>query len=374
MKIYLVGGAVRDKLLGLPIKERDWVVVGATASDMLRLGYRQVGKEFPVFLHPKTSEEYALARMERKVQPGYKGFTFDISPEVNLESDLIRRDLTINAMAEDENGNLIDPYHGKQDLEKKILRHVSPAFSEDPVRILRIGRFLARYHHLGFHVAKETQALMQTMVSAGEVDALIAERVWKELDRALGEKNPEKFFETLADCGALVKLFPGLDLQGRGMQALRSAAHLSAPAVVRFAVLLHDSTDAKHLITILCNRYRAPNEYRELATLTAHYHSEALKTGSVNTRELMAEKVLKLFNGLDIFRREERFSKFLAACQAIAQANKIAFDASKLMACARAAKSFDVHELISQGLKSNELAVKIKEKRLEMIAAWLKTH
>src|SRR3990167_6080610 len=227
MKIYLVGGAVRDQLLGLPVKEQDWVVVGATIEEMLTAGYRQVGKEFPVFLHPKTGEEYALARMERKINPGYKGFTFDTSKDVTLEEDLSRRDLTINAMAETPEGELVDPFHGKKDLEQKILRHVSPAFAEDPVRILRVGRFLARYAHLGFHIAPETITLMRHMVKVGEVNALVAERVWKELERALGEKNPEKFFEALANCEALAILFPDLPIDSIGIKALVKATQLT---------------------------------------------------------------------------------------------------------------------------------------------------
>jgi tRNA nucleotidyltransferase (CCA-adding enzyme) len=371
MKIYLVGGAVRDKLLGLPVKERDYVVVGATPDEMLKLGYRQVGKEFPVFLHPKTSEEYALARMERKVQPGYKGFTFDTSKEVTLESDLVRRDLTINAMAEDEDGKLFDFYHGKQDLEKKILRHVSPAFKEDPVRILRVGRFLARYYQYGFHVADETLALMQSMVAAGEVDALVAERVFKELDRALTEKNPEKFFEVLAACGALARLFPGLDINGPAMQALQAASALSSQAVIRFAALMalydaHAET-AKRAAESLCARYRAPNEYRELSTLVIKYYYDAHRA-----RELSAQELLKLFTHLDIFRRGERFNKFVLVSEALALTLNTDFDAEWLMQCAQAAKSFNVNELLAQGLKGEELAARLKEKRTAKIREWLK--
>ena len=274
MKIYLVGGAVRDKLLGLPIKEKDWVVVNATVDDMLALRYRQVGKEFPVFLHPKTGEEYALARMERKVKPGYQGFTFDTSPDVSLEEDLIRRDLTVNAMAEGEDGKLTDPYGGKKDLDAKVLRHVSPAFAEDPVRILRVGRFFARYAQLGFTIAPETIALMKQMVQAGEVNALVAERVWKELERALGEKNPEKFFEALAICDALPILFPGIQINSDGMKALTAAAILSDKSVIRFAALLHALPDAKQTISSLCDRYRVPNSFRELALLTATHYAK----------------------------------------------------------------------------------------------------
>ncbi len=213
MKTYLVGGAVRDELLGLPVRERDWVVVGATAAQMLDLGYRQVGRDFPVFLHPETHEEHALARTERKTAPGYRGFVVHAEPDVTLEEDLLRRDLTINAMARDEAGGLIDPFNGRADLEARLLRHVSPAFAEDPVRILRVARFAARFAHLGFRVADETRALMRRMVAAGEVDALVPERVWQEMERALGEGSPATFFEVLRDCGALAVLFPASGLR-----------------------------------------------------------------------------------------------------------------------------------------------------------------
>lgn len=366
MKIYLVGGAVRDKMLGLPVKERDWVVVGATIEDMLKKGYKQVGKEFPVFLHPKTGEEYALARMERKVNPGYKGFTFDTSPDVKLEDDLIRRDLTINAMAKTQKGELIDPYHGEQDLKKKVLRHVSPAFAEDPVRILRVGRFLARYAHMGFHVAHETITLMRNMVKAGEVDALVAERVWKELERALCEKNPEKFFDVLAECKALQILFPHLDIHGPGINVLITAAKISTDPAVRFAALLHHSPDAKKSIAALCHRYRVPNTYSELAKLTAVHYETSLKA-----KTLTADELLKLFSALDIFRREERFKNFLIVCQAIAISRHIDFDSQWLLTCVQAAKSYDVQKLIAQGLDGQELAVKLREKRREKIEEWL---
>lgn len=366
MKIYLVGGAVRDKLLGLPVKERDWVVVGATVAEMTGLGYQLVGKDFPVFLHPKTKEEYALARMERKVKPGYKGFEVDTSKTVTLEEDLIRRDLTINAMAESEKGELVDPYGGKKDLDAKILRHVSKAFAEDPVRILRVGRFLARYAYLGFHVADETIALMQQMVAEGEVDALVSERVWKEFERALCEKNPEKFFEVLAAANALHKLFPNLSVNGLGMQALHAATLLSTEPMVRFAALVHDLPDPQKNIADICNRYRAPNHYRELALLTAKLYESAF-----NAKSLSAEALLQLFSSLDIFRRQERFQYFLQTCKAIAKARQLSFDDRWLSDCAEIAKSYDVQELVTAGLEGNALAAKLKEKRIEKIAAWL---
>lgn len=369
MKIYLVGGAVRDKLLGLPVKEKDWVVVGATVKDMLAKGFRQVGKEFPVFLHPETNEEYALARMERKTDPGYKGFVFDTSPHVTLEEDLIRRDLTVNAMAETPEGELIDPYHGKQDLENKILRHVSPAFAEDPVRILRIGRFLARYASLGFHVAPETITLMQNMVAAGEVNALVAERVWKELERALGENNPEKFFAVLDMAGALPILFPSLEMKSPGMQALLAAATLTPKATVRFAALLHALPQGKKAIADICNRYRAPNAYRELASLAAQHHEQALIASNLSSADL-----LQLFSTLDIFRREERFNDFLLAVQAIAQSKNMTFDAEWLKEAAKVAKSVNVQTLIAQGLEGAALANKLKEEREAKLYAWMGNH
>jgi tRNA nucleotidyltransferase (CCA-adding enzyme) len=270
MEIYLVGGAVRDRLLGLPVKEKDWVVVGATADDMLKKGYRQVGKDFPVFLHPKTREEYALARMERKVGRGYTGFDFDASPAVTLEQDLLRRDLTINAIAERSDGGLVDPYQGKADLDKKILRHVSPAFVEDPVRILRVARFTARFAQFGFTVADETVKLMQAMVKSGEVDALVAERVWKELERALQEASPAEFFHVLTACGADKVLFPAL--QETNLTALLRAAALSTDGEVRFAALLYNLS--RQDIQDFCDRYRVPGTYRELALLVAAHHHD----------------------------------------------------------------------------------------------------
>lgn len=377
MKIYLVGGAVRDKLLGLPVKERDWVVVGATEQDMLRQGFRPVGKDFPVFLHPASGEEYALARRERKITAGYKGFAVDAAAHVTLETDLERRDLTINAMAETAEGQLIDPFHGKQDLEKRLLHHVSPAFSEDPVRILRVGRFLARYAHLGFHVAPDTLALMQEMTQKGEVDALVAERVWKELERALGEKNPEKFFEVLHACGALAVLFPDLTDHGPGWQALVQASSLTKETPIRFAALCHalpenqlkkvaetrEAKEAKKSLAALCTRYRLPRQYRELALLTARHHEEA-----IDTLSLTPETSIDLFYALDLFRRPQRFHHFLMACRAIALSKNRSFDQKKLLATAEAARAVDVQPFIAQGLAGRELADALRKARIEKIA------
>ena len=367
MKIYLVGGAVRDKLLSQPVTEHDYVVVGATEDEMLKLGYQRVGKDFPVFLHPKTRDEYALARTERKTAPGYKGFDVDASPAVTLEEDLLRRDLTINAMAESLEGELIDPYHGKQDLLKKLLRHVSPAFSEDPVRILRVGRFLARYSHLGFTVAPETMQLMREMVKNNEVNALVAERVWKELERALGEKNPEKFFAIVAECNALSILFPGLTLDEQHLKQLQTACQLTADPAIRFAVFFHDYAGGdKKQLSELCHRYRIPNAFHELAKLTGAYHSDAQQAKTLN-----AEALLTLFSRLDYFRREQRFEDFLTACSAIYGKD---FDGEWLQNCAQVAKSYPVKNLVEQGLDGALLAEQLKIARRELIANWLKSN
>lgn len=344
MQVYLVGGAVRDELLGRPVHERDWVVVGATAEDMARAGYQQVGRDFPVFLHPQTHEEHALARRERKVAPGYRGFTTEFSPDVSLEEDLQRRDLTINAMARLPAGDLVDPYGGVRDLEQRLLRHVSPAFAEDPVRILRVARFAARYASLGFRVADETRALMRAMVANGEVSALIAERVWQETVRALAEDAPQVYFEVLRDCGALAVVFPEIDaLWGipqpqqwhpeidtgvHTMMVLAVCARLTPDACVRFAALTHDLGKADtprdkwpshpgheersvERIAALCNRLRVPNEYRELAQLVARHHGNAHRA-----HELRPATVVELLVKADALRRPERFEQFLVACEA----------------------------------------------------------
>lgn len=364
MKMYLVGGAVRDKRLGLPVKERDWVVVGATVNDMIALGFKQVGKDFPVFLHPKTREEYALARMERKTRPGYQGFSFDTSPAVTLEDDLLRRDLTINAMAESENGELIDPYHGEADLKAKVLRHVSDAFAEDPVRILRVGRFYARYAHLGFTIADETIALMKQMVTTGEIDALVAERVWKELERALEESNPECFFAALDACGALPVLFPNITMASPSVNALITTAHTNPNPMIRFAALTH--TLDEQALTELCQRYRVPNDYRDLAKLTAWHHALTLRAKTCTAAELAA-----LFAKLDIYRRIDRFHDFLQACIGIAQAKKQTFDPRFLTEAAMVAKKVDVQALIAQGYDGNLLAEKLRAAREAALSAWL---
>ncbi|NCA70199.1 MAG: multifunctional CCA addition/repair protein [Sphingobacteriia bacterium] len=343
-RVYLVGGAVRDRLLGRAITERDFVVVGATPDDLLARGFRQVGRDFPVFLHPRTQDEYALARTERKTAPGYRGFVVHAEPDVTLEEDLRRRDLTINALAEDEQGNLIDPHGGLADLQARVLRHVSPAFAEDPVRILRVARFAARFADLGFSVAPATQALMRAMVAAGEVDALVPERVWQELAGALATPRPARFFEVLRDCGALARLLPEVDrLWGipqpaqwhpeidtgvHAMLVLDMSARLSPDPLVRFAALCHDlgkgttpeailPSHKGHeersvlLLEAICDRLRIPTRYRELARITARYHGLAHKVD-----ELRAATVLRLLEGADAFRRPERFAQLLIACEA----------------------------------------------------------
>lgn len=363
MKIYLVGGAVRDQLLGREVKERDYVVVGATVPEMLKLGYRQVGKDFPVFLHPVTQEEYALARTERKVGRGYTGFTFDASPAVTLEEDLIRRDLTINAMAQAPDGALIDPYHGQDDLTRRLLRHVSDAFIEDPVRILRVGRFAARFAGLGFKVAPETNALMQTMVQSGEVDALVAERVWKELERALGEDHPEQFFRVLADCNALSVLFPQIKINGQGVAALIRAVSLTTDAQVRFAALLHDLSVEE--VQALCARYRVPIDYRDLAVLIAKHHAQY-----PHLQTLDAEKITDLLQLLDAYRRVPRFEKFLLACQAIYSQTDAA---DYLRVCFAAARAVDVRTFAA-GLKGPEIAERLRSERIQRIKNLKKDH
>ncbi|MDT8283833.1 MAG: multifunctional CCA addition/repair protein, partial [Gammaproteobacteria bacterium] len=401
MKIYLVGGAVRDELLGYPFHERDWVVVGATVAEMISLGYQQVGKDFPVFLHPVTKEEYALARTERKTAAGYTGFEVHASPEVTLEDDLIRRDLTINAIARDENGELLDPYHGIDDINNKVLRHVSSAFTEDPVRILRVARFLARYAHLGFSVADETMTLMRSMVTDGEVDALVAERVWQEMERALSEKTPQAFVSVLRDCGALKRIIPELDcLWGvpqpeehhpeidtgiHTMLVLEQACKLSSDPQVRFAALLHDlgkGTTPKEewprhiaheargaeIVKKVCQRLRVPKEYRDLAERTARLHLNYHRA-----LELKPATVVKTLEQLDAFRNPERFAKFLLASEADARGrpgyeDKVFPQADYLRQAYTVSKAVDISLLREQGYENMKLAEKIKQERVKAVA------
>lgn len=400
MQVYLVGGAVRDRLLGRPVKERDWVVVGALPEELERQGFVPVGREFPVFLHPRTHEEYALARLERKVAPGYRGFTTQFSPEVTLQEDLRRRDLTINAMAESSAGEIVDPYGGRRDLEARLLRHVSESFIEDPVRVLRVARFAARYADLGFRVAEETVALMRRMTESGELAALVPERVWQETERALGEARPDVFFETLRECGALRVIFPELaalygvpqpprwhpeiDTGVHVMLALRYSAAIGAATTVRFAVLMHDLGKAltaperwpSHrgheeggvpVIQALCERLKVPNGYRDLAVLTARHHAVVHRAA-----ELRPATVLKLFEATDAFRRPERFEEMLAACEADARGRTgletqpyPQRDYLRRARAAAAAVSLDEKE--RQGLAGPAIGEKLREQRLAAI-------
>lgn len=341
MKVYSVGGAVRDELLGLLVKDRDFVVVGSTPAEMEKLGYRPVGKDFPVFLHPKTHEEYALARTERKTAPGYKGFQIHASPEVSLEEDLARRDFTMNAIAKDETGRLVDPYNGVADIQAKIIRHVSPAFSEDPVRILRAARFAARFTE--FTVADETMTLMREMVAAGEVDALVAERVWQELAKGLMESKPSRMFKLLRECGALQRIMPELDrLWGvpqppqhhpeidtgvHVMMVIDYAASQCFSLPVRFAALTHDlgkGTTLKevlprhigheersvHLLKDISKRLRVPNDCKELAHIVAKFHGKMHQVFAMRP-----ETLLNFLQELDAIRQPERLQAFLKACE-----------------------------------------------------------
>ncbi len=400
MQVYLVGGAVRDTLLGFVPAERDWVVVGATPQEMLALGYQQVGKDFPVFLHPQTKEEYALARTERKTARGYHGFEFDTGVEVTLAQDLLRRDLTVNAMAMTPEGELIDPYGGRRDLDGRCLRHVSTAFVEDPVRVLRLARFAARFASLDFKVADETQTLMREMVNQGEIDALVPERVWAEFAKALGEPTPTEFVRVLRNCGALARLFPELDrLFGVPQRAdyhpeidcgvhtlmvLEQAVKLSAEREVRFAALLHDlgkgDTPADVLpshhghearsvqhIQAVCERMRAPATFRELAVMVAKYHSHCHRAF-----ELRPGTVLELIEGTDALRRPARFEQFLLACTADAR-GRLGFEttpypqADFLRAVLEACRTVAVQPLLALGLRGTDLAAALRAVRIEAL-------
>lgn len=401
MQTYLVGGAVRDRLLGLPVSERDWVVVGATPAELEGLGYRRVGASFPVFLHPRTGEEYALARTERKSGPGYRGFEVRAEPDVTLEEDLRRRDLTINAMAEDLDGCIIDPYGGQADLAARRLQHVSDAFREDPVRILRVARFAARFASLGFAVAPATLQLMREMVQAGEAAALVPERVWQETETALGTERPDVFIATLRECGALAVIMPEVDrLWGvpqpaqwhpevdtgvHLLMALQQSAIVSPKPEVRFAVLMHDlgkgtsprESWPKHtgheqrsadLAVALCERLGAPNRFRELAVAVARYHGLCHRA-----LELRAGTVLKVLEGVDAFRRPERFADFLAACEADAR-GRLGLSqapypqADWLRAALGAARAVDAAALAAQGLAGAALGQALQERRIRAVA------
>jgi tRNA nucleotidyltransferase (CCA-adding enzyme) len=403
MQIYKVGGAVRDRLLGKAVTDIDRVVVGATAEEMLSHGFRPVGADFPVFLHPKTGEEYALARTERKSGTGYGGFTFHASPEVTLEEDLIRRDLTINAIAEDDHGNLTDPYHGQQDLKARILRHVSPAFAEDPLRVLRVARFAARYAPDGFSIAPETLALMQQLSESGELQALTAERSWKEISRALMENQPQIFIRVLRECGALKELFPEVDaLFGvpqpalhhpevdsgeHVLRVLEQAAIHQQPLSVRWACLLHDlgkgltperewprhiahEHTGLRLIKAVNARFKVPRDCQELAMLVGQYHTHGHRA-----LELKASTLFELLQSFDIYRRPQRFEEFITACEMDAR-GRLGFEqrsypqAGYLRGAAEAARTVAVQPLRDQGFEGPALGEALKRERLKAIQAY----
>lgn len=406
MDVYLVGGAVRDALLGLPVEERDWVVVGGTAAQLLRLGYRQVGRDFPVFLHPETKEEYALARTERKVAPGYAGFTFDTSETVTLEQDLARRDLTINAIAEDADGGIVDPYGGRADLAAGTLRHISEAFREDPLRVLRTARFAARFAPRSFRVHEDTLALMSDITAGGELEALQPERVWTETVKALKTRRPDVYFEVLRACGALAIVFPEVDaLFGvpqpprwhpeidtgvHTLMALKQSAELSASTEVRFAVLTHDlgkGTTPKEilpshrghgersveLIGRLAERLPVPRRYLELAVHVAKEHGHTHRA-----HELGAARLFELISAVDGLRQPERFEHFLVACEADARGRagleQVPYDQGDRLRTAHAA-ALEVRAamLAEQGLEGRALGDALRERRIAAIASALET-
>lgn len=398
MKAYLVGGAVRDQLLGYPVNERDWVVVGSTPDDLIKQGYQKVGRDFPVFLHPVTREEYALARTERKMGTGYYGFTCDFNPDVTLEDDLARRDLTINAMAMDEAGGLIDPYHGQDDLHAKLLRHVSPAFVEDPVRVLRVARFAARYHHLGFKLADETRSLMYNMVKRGELAHLVAERVWQEWQRSLQEKHPDVFISTLRACGALRVVLPELDaLFGvpntqhyhpeidsgiHTLMVLRVAAALSEDPMMRFAALVHDlgkactpvvewpshrghETSGLPVIESLCQRLRIPVDYRKFSLMVSRFH---LNIHQLN--ELRASTVVRILERTDAFRRPELFEKLLQVCEADARGVGREVDykqADGWRAVLKQCNQISAKTLVDEGYVGEAIKIALNERRVAIV-------
>ena len=405
LRTYLVGGAVRDELLGLDVTDRDWVVVGSTPDAMLSAGYKAVGKDFPVFLHPQTHEEYALARVERKTGTGYHGFAFDTDSSVTLEEDLGRRDLTINAIARSSSGEIIDPYNGKADLNKRVLRHVSDAFIEDPVRVLRVARFMARFANLGFTVADETLSLMQSMVSNGEVNHLVAERVWQEMHGGLTSKTPRAFFDTLRECGALAVVLPEVDaLYGvpqkakwhpeidcyiHTMMVLEQSALLSDQVTVRFAALCHDlgkATTPKELLPAhhhheergaaiteaLCARLRIPKSPRDLAILSAKYHTHCHRAFELKTTTLT-----DTLKALDVKRKPERFAEFLQVCEADKR-GRLGFEHDdypqhEFMAdAARVFTDVDTGEIAKQTNDKSRIADEVRMAQVNALKQWLK--
>ena len=407
MQIYRVGGAVRDRLLNYPSSENDWVVVGASPQALIDRGYRPVGRDFPVFIHPQSGEEYALARTERKSGHGYGGFTFYTASNVTLIEDLQRRDLTINAIAEDSEGCLIDPYNGQRDLDDKILRHVSDAFLEDPLRVLRTARFAARYHHLGFSIASETMDAMRVLVDSGEMEHLVAERVWRETQRALGEQTPQVYFQTLRDCGALAcilpevdRLFgvaqrpdfhPEIDTGVHTMMALEQAAKLSDDCSVRFAVLVHDVgkgiTPAdvlpRHtghearglpLVKTLCERLKVPNEYRKLALVVTEYHLQCHRAA-----DLKVETLLNLLRGVGALKSSAKLEPFLLSCEADARGrlgleNRHYSSPNYLRRAQSALATVSIADLVSLGVAGDEIGRQLHDRQIARLTEFKQTN
>ena len=407
MQIYRVGGAVRDRLLNYPSSENDWVVVGASPQALIDRGYRPVGRDFPVFIHPQSGEEYALARTERKSGHGYGGFTFYTASNVTLIEDLQRRDLTINAIAEDSEGRLIDPYNGQRDLDDKILRHVSDAFLEDPLRVLRTARFAARYHHLGFSIASETMDAMRVLVDSGEMEHLVAERVWRETQRALGEQTPQVYFQTLRDCGALAcilpevdRLFgvaqrpdfhPEIDTGVHTMMALEQAAKLSDDCSVRFAVLVHDvgkgMTPAnvlpRHtghearglpLVKTLCERLKVPNEYRKLALVVTEYHLQCHRAA-----DLKVETLLNLLRGAGALKSSAKIEPFLLSCEADARGrlgleNRHYSSPNYLRRAQSALATVSIADLVSSGAAGDEIGRQLHDRQIARLTEFKQTN
>jgi len=406
MKIYRVGGAVRDKLLDYPSDENDWVVVGSSPEEMIELGYQPVGQDFPVFINTKSGEEYALARTERKSGHGYQGFAFHTAPDVSLEDDLIRRDLTINAMAEDHDGSIIDPHGGQQDLANKVLRHVSDAFTEDPLRVLRVARFAARYHHLGFSIAAETLQLMTEISASGELQHLVAERVWKETDRALCERSPDIYIQVLRDCGALALLFPEVEkLFGVAQRAdyhpevdtgihilmsLQQAARLSDSSPIRFSVLVHDlgkgitpdhvlPSHSGHearglpLVKDVCDRLKVPNEHRQLAMVVTEFHLLCHKAF-----ELKPATILKLLKAIGALKSSSRLDDFLTCCEADAR-GRTGFEDRDYPSSAylRQAREIviktDIADLVDAGISGAEIGQQLSLRQTAALTEF-KTH
>ncbi|WP_305373523.1 multifunctional CCA addition/repair protein [Photobacterium leiognathi] len=405
MQTYLVGGAVRDTLLGLTVTDKDWVVVGTTPEAMLAAGFEQIGSDFPVFLHPKTKQEHALARTERKSGHGYTGFVCYSAPDVTLEQDLLRRDLTINAIAQAPNGDLIDPYHGQQDITDKVLRHVSPAFAEDPLRVLRVARFAARFAHLGFTVAPETMALMQEMVISGELASLTPERVWKEWEKSLSSDDPQMFLTVLRQCGALAivmpeidalfgvpqpeKWHPEIDCGIHTLLVAKKAAELSTDKTIRFAAQVHDlgkalspKDDLPHHkmhcrdgikpIKALCQRLRVPNEYRDLSLLVCEQHTKIH-----HAEEMRADTFIKIFDQIDAWRKPERVAQLATCCRADAR-GRTHFEqtpypqADIFQVVFAIAQQVDVKAIVAAGFKGAEIREQLAAKRIEAVALHLK--